>query len=196
MDAYVNPLFSTAGSIPVSALLAAAVCLWRLSLPQMAALALCIAVHELGHLIALKALGAKNIRLGAGLWGLEIGCAPLSLSPWRQCAAALGGPAMGILLWLLLRGSPGGAGQYAARLSLGLALFNLLPLSLLDGGAACFGALLAVFPPRRAEALCFALDIAALTLMGAAALTAALEGGGLSMPLSFICIVISYCGKE
>lgn len=98
------------------------------SLPWL--LLLTAAVHELGHLLALQCLGAERAVLTLGPGGGVIDCAPLPPGP--LALAALAGP-LANLLWagLMLFPAP-----QAALLSLGMAVFNLLPVPPLDGGAA------------------------------------------------------------
>ena len=89
-----------------------------------------VAVHELGHLLALQCLGVDRATLTLGPGGGVIDCAPLDR---RQLAlTALAGP-LASLLWalLLLRPAP-----MAALLSLAVGCFNLLPVPPLDGGMA------------------------------------------------------------
>ncbi len=177
---------------------AAVACLCLLTLPgwQLAALFICVLVHEAGHLIAARLLGAGDIRLRPGVFGFEISYAPLTLSPWRKCVTALAGPFAGAVLWHALRTAPWAMASGAARLSLVLSLVNLLPLSLLDGGALCHGALCCVVDSVMADRICFCLDIAVLSLILAGALYTFLSGGGWAGTIIALCLVISYCGKR
>ena len=98
------------------------------SLPWL--LLLTVAVHELGHLLALQCLGTEDASLELGLGGGVIDCAPLP--PGALAITALAGP-LANLLWAGLMFFPA---PQAALLSLGTAAFNLLPVPPLDGGTA------------------------------------------------------------
>ncbi len=107
-------------------------------------LLLAVAVHELGHLLALQCLGVGSAALTLGLGGGVIDCAPLER---RQLAVtALAGPVASLLWGLaLLRPVPAGA-----LLSFAVGGFNLLPIPPLDGGTA----LRALAGPTAAGVVC------------------------------------------
>ena len=88
--------------------------------------------HELGHLIAVRALGGRISRLRLTVVGAELSLDPeLPLSYGRECLAALAGPLANLFLaGLAMRGRL----FRLAGLSLGQGLFNLLPILPLDGG--------------------------------------------------------------
>lgn len=95
------------------------------------------AVHELGHWLALRWLGAEIRSLRVGLLGavLETDCSRLSYG--KELTAVLAGPGMNLLCaWLLSRLGPEAAAAVGANLVLGG--FNLLPLRPLDGGRALY----------------------------------------------------------
>lgn len=96
---------------------------WSVLLP-VAAIA---AAHELGHLLALRLCGVRLRALRLGAFGAVLEHAPTSCGKELLCAAA--GPCVNLLLWLLLP-----AGSPAAAISLGMLLYNLLPIYPLDGG--------------------------------------------------------------
>lgn len=182
--------------IPLTFVLFIVACILCLDLPHMAALMLCAAVHEFGHLFALFLLDGRGIVLKPGVFGFEIGYVPLSLSPMRQCIAALSGPAAGAIFAVLLRFSGNGMWQYTGRLSMALSVFNLLPLSLLDGGVVCGSALQCIFDAVRADRMCLVLDALVLALLVGAALFQALHQSRWFEIILPICLAITYCGKE
>lgn len=101
-------------------------------------------LHELGHWIAIYALGGKikGMRLSCG--GAEICLSSASpLAPWKLTLVALAGPAVNLLLALLsycLARRGFGIGLYLFfGINVGLACFNLLPSERLDGGRALNG---------------------------------------------------------
>lgn len=109
-----------------------------------AAVSVCAALlHELGHLLCLFWYGETPQALKLGLSGMEIVRAKgQRLSFAQEIAAALAGPLVNLLLFFLLAALSGwGRDAHmleAASVNLLLALFNLLPVSALDGGRALY----------------------------------------------------------
>ena len=98
-----------------------------LPLPWLAAALGAGTAHELGHLLALRAMGEpiREIRLGAFGAAIELD----SLSPGRELVSAAAGPGAGLALVLL--------GRWMPRLAFCAAVqsaFNLLPIFPMDGG--------------------------------------------------------------
>ena len=133
----------TLGRVEISggALLVAALLLYldRNSVWSWALLA--CAFHELGHWWAIHALGGRVACLRITCAGAELRMSVLRpLPPERMVWAALAGPGINILLALtgsiLARRGMGERLYLFAGLNLGLAVFNLLPASWLDGGRA------------------------------------------------------------
>lgn len=95
--------------------------------------------HELGHWWAIHALGGRVTCLRLTCVGAELRSSMARpLPPLRMVLAALAGPGMNLLLALagiaLARRGVGERLYLFAGLNLGLAVFNLLPASWLDGG--------------------------------------------------------------
>ena len=91
------------------------------------------ALHELGHLLVLRLLGARVRELRVSVFGAELMTSAARLSYPGEIAAVLAGPAVNLLCALVL----GGAHAWvAAGAHLSLCLFNLLPVRPLDGGRA------------------------------------------------------------
>ena len=103
-------------------------CGWETALLTLSA----AAVHELGHILALWACGARVRRLRLGLLGavMEVGGA---MSYGQELAAVLAGPCANLLAAAVLGRleQPAAAGAHLV-----LCAFNLLPICPLDGGRA------------------------------------------------------------
>lgn len=91
------------------------------------------AVHELGHLAAVKLCRGTVTGLRLDLTGLCMEVTPIA-EPVRQALCAAAGPAAGLLLWLAAAGSGRAYWHMCGEISLLLSLFNLLPALPLDGG--------------------------------------------------------------
>lgn len=122
-----------------------------------------IVVHELGHVIALRACGIPIYGLRLNLGGAVLDTAPMDCC--REMICALAGPAVNLLCIPVCRWFP-----TFAMFSLCLAVFNLLPVLPLDGGRALQAALLLVLRTEHAlrvskiVAICFGGMIAALAV--------------------------------
>lgn len=162
--------------------------------------ALCAAVaHELGHLAAIYALGGRVCRLRLTAAGAELRLEG-TMSYGRELLCALAGPLVNLLLayaaaqagWLVFAG-----------LNLALALFNLLPLSVLDGGRALSCAVAVLCGPEAAQCLLRWTDgmlAVVLLLCGGGVL---LAGGNVTLPVvgtwllgSFLCRQKKLAGKR
>lgn len=112
-------------------------------------------VHELGHVAAARCFGGRVERLSLTAVGAELSFsyrAPLTYG--RDGLVALAGPGANLLL--------GGLFYWQGRhlpavLSLGLGVFNLLPILPLDGGRVLYGLLAERLDPDWADRLLTAL---------------------------------------
>lgn len=91
---------------------------------------LCV-LHEVGHLTAMLIFGSIPKKIELGFFGMKIVTGSRILSPIKEIVIAAAGPCVNIVLCLILYLSD--KTQWA-MLSLGLAVFNLLPVPMLDGG--------------------------------------------------------------
>jgi Zn-dependent protease len=109
-----------------------------------AVISVCAALlHEIGHLLCLFWYGETPQSLKLGLAGMEIVRAKgQKLSFYQEIMVSLAGPLVNLALFALLATLSGwGAGERlmeAAMVNFMLALFNLLPVSALDGGRAMY----------------------------------------------------------
>jgi len=113
-------------------LLAAWFCLlngWRATAAVFSAAAL----HELGHLLAVRLLGGRTEGFSLSPFGGELRAAGLSYP--GELAAVLAGPGANLLACLALAALPARteAGYTALGANLALGVFNLLPAAPLDG---------------------------------------------------------------
>lgn len=94
--------------------------------------AACI-IHEAGHIIAVRAFGGEVVGINFSWFGIKMTATPPA-SKFSGIIILLSGPAANLFTYvlLILRGNIG----YFAIFSLAEGLFNLLPYSFLDGGAA------------------------------------------------------------
>lgn len=129
---------------------------------------LACALHELGHVLAVRALGGRVGKAELSAVGAQLILDPAyPLSYGRELLATLAGPAASLLTaWLAARG-----GLFLlAGLSLGQGVFNLLPLAPLDGGRCVYLLLAPLAGEQRAEG---AVGVTSSVLAGL------LLGGGL-----------------
>lgn len=111
-----------------------------------AAISVCAALlHEIGHLLCLFWYGETPQSLKLGLAGMEIVRAKgQKLSFHQEIVVSLAGPLINLALFALLAALSGWSEgerermMEAAMVNLMLALFNLLPVSTLDGGRALY----------------------------------------------------------
>ena len=93
--------------------------------------AVCL-LHELGHIAALRLTGGELRSVELSCFGIRMTAAPAA-NVKRGAAVLLSGPAANLLLYAVLMLTE--KCPETASLSLAAGVFNLLPLSSLDGGA-------------------------------------------------------------
>lgn len=96
------------------------------------------ALHELGHWIALRLLGARAAALRLSVLGAAMEVDSGRLSYGGELAAVLAGPAANLLAALALTALGEGRWPAAVGANLVLCAFNLLPVRPLDGGRALY----------------------------------------------------------
>lgn len=142
---------------------------------------LAAALHELGHLGALKALGAKVGEIRLSVSGAEIRRGSgRTLSYGGELAAAIAGPVVSLLCALLAAK----VGLFLlAGLSLSLGVFNLLPITPLDGGRALQAGLSLLVGDHRAAGAVRVLSVLAVGGVLGLGAAVALRYGGLTLLL-------------
>lgn len=93
------------------------------------------AIHELGHYLVLRSLGAGIKGLRLSVFGAVLETDSTRMSYRGELAAVLSGPAANLLCVLLLA-PMGGRWTVFLGANLVLCMFNLLPVRPLDGGKA------------------------------------------------------------
>lgn len=96
------------------------------------------AVHELGHFLVLRRLGARITGLRIGMLGAVLETDSGCLSYGGELLAVLAGPAANLLCALLLTALGGSRWAVPVGAHLVLGTFNLLPVGPLDGGRALY----------------------------------------------------------
>lgn len=135
-------------------------------LPLVALSALC---HELGHLTALKLVGAKVEQIRLTAFGAEIRTDTRYLSYGREIFCTLAGPAVNLFLAVVLARVTGDYLMAGANLFLGV--FNLLPLPSLDGGRALYLMVCWASDPLLADSVCRWVGLVCGGILTAAALS-------------------------
>lgn len=178
---------------PLSAALLAAA-LYFLELRSIAALAAAVSVHELGHLAALRLLGLRIRAFRSEAQGF---CIDYEGETTRlgHIAAALAGPAAGLVLAFALsalatrRGSSFCA--LTAGVSLLLSLFNLLPVRRLDGGRITGLILTAIFGEAAGGRAARALSAVTAAVLFAQGLCVLLAGHGAGLIIAASWLILS-----
>ena len=133
---------------------------------MMSASLLSIFLHEIGHLVMLYALKLPPRRVNFRLCGIEIVESRLFCGYLAQLAVAASGPLINILLGLILlpfSNLPFTAIMSASNIVIGV--FNLLPLSQLDGGEILYCAMSVVMAERICKKISHMIDLFLILLL-------------------------------
>jgi len=114
-------------------------------------------LHECGHMIAAFLLGARLRFCRAGIAGISLMYDVSLLSHIREAVICLVGPAVGLSVAILCR-HQNSLQDFAAANTV-LAIFNLLPVSCLDGGGALRALLSIKFSPDTVWRVCRVLSL-------------------------------------
>lgn len=133
-------------------------------------------IHELGHIIAAAILGVKIRLFGAGIAGISLRYDFSGIHPLGETVVCLSGPVLGLIIFLF--GYKSGTVSCFVGACAGLALFNLLPISYLDGGCALSAILSAFLSPDTVWKICRPLSVVFTILLWIAAVFMILRSGG------------------
>lgn len=122
-----------------------------------------ILLHEFGHIFFLLLTGGKLRGLRISVLGITLK-ADFPPSYSAKILISLGGPFVGFFCYFLFRNA-GISLSLFADISLALSLFNLLPISFLDGGCALESFFLLFLPYDRATLWIHGLSIAMAILI-------------------------------
>ena len=114
-------------------------------------------IHESGHIIAAAIFGAKMRLCRTGISGISLRY-DFSLIPlWKEAVVCLAGPISGLGIFII--SYINGSVSYFAGASAALSLFNLLPISYLDGGGVVSAMLSMILPPDTVWRICRCLSL-------------------------------------
>lgn len=159
-------------------ILAALLCL-VLPLDWVAAAALAAIFHELCHFLAVCAAGGKVQCLTIGMTGARMDAAPMP--PWKELMCILAGPTGSLSLILVAS-----VFHRVALCGMVQGIFNLLPVSPLDGGRALSCGAEMLFSPAAANRICSTVKWITLVMILLAGLW-----GSLVLKLGFMPLIIS-----
>ncbi len=161
--------------------------------------AMCIlfaALHEAGHIIALKIFHCAPAKIKITPGGIKISDTRLSVRSFKnEIIAALSGPAVNIicsiLFYILWKTLCRDSFLLAAAVSLVIGLFNLLPIFPLDGGRVLCSLMSLKTDPTTAQRIVTAVS-AAILLPAAVVGFILLLKSGYNVTLLFTCFYLAY----
>ncbi len=133
-------------------------------------------IHEMGHIITARLLRIRLRFCRTGMAGISLKYDFSTVSHLKEAAVSIAGPLAGITVTLICRLS--GSLSYFAGASAALAIFNLLPISYLDGGGALSAILSSFLPPDTAWKICRILSVIFTLALWCSAVFIMLRSGG------------------
>ena len=117
-------------------------------------LTLCYLVHESGHIIATKLCNGKIRKISVGVYKLAIGYDSYDLSYKQELLVSISGVIFNLIFAFavfLLGNKESEVYKFLINCNLSLAIINLYPVSVLDGGRILKLSLLSLFLEEKAE---------------------------------------------
>ena len=156
--------------VRVSFFFAVGMCLFSAFCPwqQVAALLSAVLLHESMHILCLRRFGKCEMSLTVGLFGMRLQEDCLARFGYKEeMFTVLSAPLANAVCFLLLLPwlQRGPFFYYSAAVHLSLAVFNLLPLRMLDGGRALHCVLLSHMQAHDAEKCMHAVEAVAFVLL-------------------------------
>lgn len=127
------------------------------SSPHPIILIICYGIHEIGHIAVAKAVGARVGKMRSGLFRLSISYDCSNISYGREMAVCAGGIIFNVsasLIAFILGISKYDLGKFFILCNLSLAIMNIYPISILDGGGILRCFFLTFFEPGKAKKIC------------------------------------------
>ncbi|MBU5627031.1 peptidase M50 [Oscillibacter sp. MSJ-2] len=147
----------------------------------LASILLASGLHEIGHWAALRFFGVRAERFRLAAWGAGMVCGA-GLSYGQELIAVIAGPAVNLICGVACARAAEHMGWTSGYLYAGahviLGAFNLLPISVLDGGRAIELILSLWADPWLARRIVSILSIFTLVLLTSGALWLSVQSGG------------------
>ena len=122
--------------------------------PHPLLLTLCYLVHELGHILTTRLLGGKIRKISLGVFKIAIGYDTYSMPYRKEFAVSIAGIAFNLIfaaICAILNKNGNEALSFLITCNLSLAIINLYPISILDGGRVLKLVLYAAISQDKAE---------------------------------------------
>lgn len=181
---YYTITIATIAKVSPVMIIAVAAAFYFLEFRFLIAVALAAAVHELGHIMALRLHGFVIGRVSIGAQGLCIDYSGTG-STCAHAVVAAAGPMAGFLLARVASNAANLTGlawlEILSGVSLTLTVFNILPLLPLDGGRIALAMLSALVGDARAERVIAAVSYGAAVIILVIGTVHFTRGGGVRL---------------
>lgn len=160
----------------------------------LSALLCAVAVHELGHLTAMKCFGAVPVKFEFEIGGMCINCRGFD-NRRQEFTALLAGPSFGLVLAYIASylGNTIGSEFFltVSGFSFILSVYNLLPILPLDGGRMLKCALAAMSGEKTAAVICNVASLTFAVLLALSGVCNLHEEWGKALTAAAIVLILS-----